>query len=115
MRVWERDYIAPLILVGWGGGGGGGGERTPYSKTLGNNYRSSYLAAVVVGLEEVRYGDLENVGTIEVCAAIISPSGNCSVSFTFFLYFDTIDNSARMYTTHHETRIELTSFLSCFR
>ena len=79
----------------------------PYSETLGNNYRSSYLAAVVVGLEEVRYGDLENVGTIKVCAAIISPSGNCSVSFTFILYFNTTDDSARMYTTHHETRIDV--------
>ena len=61
----------------------------------------------MVGLEEVRYAALENVGTIEVCAAIISPSGNCNVSFTFILYFNTIDDSARMYTTHHETKIDI--------
>ena len=54
-------------------------------------FTSLLSAAVVVGLEDVAYGGLENAGTIEVCAAIL---GECTASFPFTLYLNTSDDSA---------------------
>ena len=53
-----------------------------------------FSAATVVGLEDVAYEGLENIGTIEVCAAIF---GNCTASFTFFLSLSTSDDTAGEY------------------
>ena len=50
-----------------------------------------FLTAVVVGLEYVRYIDLENTGIIEVCAAVL---GECTASFPFTLSLYTSDDSA---------------------
>ena len=50
-------------------------------------------AEIVVGLKEP-FGALENVGIIEVCAAIFSPGGDCTVDLNFELYLRTVNDSA---------------------
>ena len=47
-----------------------------------------------MGLKEVSDGGLENIGSIEVCAVILSPGGDCTVDFTFTVYIRTHNNSA---------------------
>ena len=37
---------------------------------------------------------LESVGTIEVCAVILSPGGDCTVDLDFELHLRTVNNSA---------------------
>ena len=48
----------------------------------------------VVGLKETSGGGLENIGSIEVCAVILSPGGDCTVDFTFTVHLRTHNNSA---------------------
>lgn len=52
-----------------------------------------YSAGITVGLEKVHYEYRENVGSVKVCAAIITP-GDCTVAFPFMLVFNTSDDSA---------------------
>ena len=51
-------------------------------------------AGIVVGLKELSSGGLESVGTIEVCAAIFSPSVDCTVDLDFELSLRTVNDSA---------------------
>ena len=50
-------------------------------------------AGIVVGLKEPS-GGLESVGTVEVCAAIFSPGGDCTVDLDFELSLRTLNDSA---------------------
>ena len=47
-----------------------------------------------MGLKEPSSGSLENVGTIEVCAAIFNPGGDCTVDLDFELHLRTVNDSA---------------------
>ena len=55
---------------------------------------------VEVGIEEVYFGVREGVGSIEICAAIITP-GDCTVAFPFSLIFNTSDESAGVQNQIH--------------
>ena len=49
---------------------------------------------IVVGLLKEQSSGRESIGTIEVCAAIISPGGDCSVDLDFELHLRTVNDSA---------------------
>ena len=52
------------------------------------------LAVTVVGLGEMFYNVLEDVGMVEVCAIVYSPVVDCPVEFAFDVRLTTGDNSA---------------------
>ena len=49
---------------------------------------------VVVSLKETFGYGLENVGTIEVCVAVISPGGDCTIDLAFDIPIRTVDDDA---------------------
>ena len=55
---------------------------------------------VEVGIEEVNFGVRESFGSIEICAAIMTP-GDCTVAFPFSLIFNTSDESAGVQNQIH--------------
>ena len=56
---------------------------------------SSHSGAVV-GLQVASFTITEDVGAIEICAAILLPSTSCPVRFKFEVTFDTISGTAGM-------------------
>ena len=46
-----------------------------------------------MGLQEPSHG-LESAGTVEVCASILSPGGDCTVDLDFELQLRTVNDSA---------------------
>ena len=50
----------------------------------------------VVGLEETFYRVSEEVGFVEVCAIVYSPSVECPIEFPFSVDFSTSDGTASM-------------------
>ena len=59
-----------------------------------NHLNTILSAGVVVGLKETFGSGLENVGTIEVCVAVISPGGDCTIESAFDIPIRTIDDDA---------------------
>ena len=48
----------------------------------------------VVGLERTLYSVAEDVGVVEVCAIVYSPTIDCPITFPFNVSLSTIDGSA---------------------
>ena len=59
-----------------------------------HNDISSYTAEAVVGLEKTIYNVTEDVGVVEVCAIVYSPTITCPVAFPFDVILSTDDGSA---------------------
>ena len=51
-------------------------------------------AEAVVGLEKIAYTVSENVGVVEVCTIVYSPSLSCPISHPFEVRFSTDDGTA---------------------
>ena len=59
----------------------------------------------VVGLERTLYQVSEDVGVVEVCAIVFSPSSPCPIAFPFNVSLSTDDGSAgNRDLTSHDTR-----------
>ena len=52
-----------------------------------------YFAAAVVGLERTFYQVSEDVGVVEVCAVVYSPSGACPITFPFNVVLSTSEDA----------------------
>ena len=48
----------------------------------------------VVGLEKTFYSVSEDVGVVEVCAIVYSPTIDCPIAFPFDVGLSTLDNTA---------------------
>ena len=73
-------------------------------------YHTSYLSTVaVVGLERTIYRVSEDVGVVELCAIVFSPSSPCPISFPFSVILSTDNDSAGTSTVdltlHHTPAI----------
>ena len=49
---------------------------------------------VTIGLEQTVYEVIENEGTVEVCAEVLSPSGACPIASSFGVVLITSPGSA---------------------
>ena len=54
----------------------------------------AYFTEAVVGLEITSYTVSENVGVVEVCTIVYSPSLPCPISHPFEVTFSTVDGTA---------------------
>ena len=54
----------------------------------------SLHAVAVVGLERAFYSVREDVGVVEVCAIVYSPTINCPIAFPFNVHLFTRDSTA---------------------
>ena len=54
------------------------------------------VTAAVVGLEETSYTVSEDVGFVNVCAIVYSPTIDCPIEFPFSVGLSTRDGSASM-------------------
>ena len=52
------------------------------------------LLVAVVGLEKTFYQVSEDVGVVEVCAIVYSPTIDCPINFPFDVSLSTDDNTA---------------------
>ena len=51
-------------------------------------------SVAVVGLERTLYHVMEDVGVVEVCAIVYSPTIDCPINFPFDVNLSTNDNTA---------------------
>ena len=54
----------------------------------------SLFPVAVVGLEKTFYSVSEDVGVVEVCAIVYSPTIDCPIAFPFDVGLSTLDNTA---------------------
>ena len=54
----------------------------------------SLTSEAVVGLENIIYSVSENVGVVEVCAIVYSPTIDCPIKIPFDVSLSTSDNTA---------------------
>ena len=47
-----------------------------------------------MGLKGISTDILESVGSVEVCAAVLSPGGDCTIDLSFNIHFSTVNDSA---------------------
>ena len=55
----------------------------------------------VVGLEKTIYNVSENVGMVEVCVIVYSPTVDCPIEFAFNVSLSTRDGTAGKYCDEH--------------
>ena len=56
----------------------------------------TFTSEAVVGLERTFYNVSEDVGVVEVCAIVYSPTIVCPIEFPFDVSLSTSDNTASM-------------------
>ena len=54
----------------------------------------TFTSEAVVGLERTLYSVSEDVGVVEVCAIVYSPTIDCPIAFSFDVSLSTSDNTA---------------------
>ena len=54
----------------------------------------TFTSVAVVGLERTFYNVSEDVGLVEVCAIVYSPTIDCPINFPFDVSLSTSDNTA---------------------
>ena len=54
----------------------------------------TFTSEAVVGLERTFYSVSEDVGVVEVCAIVYSPTIDCPIAFSFDVSLSTSDNTA---------------------
>ena len=54
----------------------------------------TFTSEAVVGLEKTFYSATEDVGVVEVCAIVYSPTIVCPIAFPFDVHLSTRDDSA---------------------
>ena len=55
-----------------------------------------FTSEAVVGLEKTMYSVSEDVGVVEVCAIVYSPTIDCPIAFPFNVSLSTSDRTAGM-------------------
>ena len=59
-----------------------------------NNVMCIFSTDAVVGLKAISADILESVGSVEVCAAVLSPGSDCTIDLAFNIHFRTVNDSA---------------------
>ena len=67
-------------------------EQQYFSRIIACNLwqHDKYFAATVVDLERTLYQVSEDVGVVEVCAVVYSPSGACPITFPLMLPYQQV-------------------------